>query len=111
MKLGFVGWLRQERLSVPTQIAPRRVFGLVALGEDECIAALRLAFIDGASDQVIQGGYCLAGAPMSDEDAPSLLATVEGLKLRTRPVLDFDVLRITQLGRHFRPSSSPARPC
>jgi hypothetical protein len=61
---------------------------LIALWEDERIPALRLTFIDSATDQIVQRRYRFARAPMADEYGPSLPPVMEGSKLIAWPIFD-----------------------
>jgi hypothetical protein len=65
-QVGFIGGLCQQRLCITPQIAPRRVFGLIALWEDKGVAALILTLVDCATDEIVQRGDRLASAPMAD---------------------------------------------
>ena len=72
-KIGFIGWLCQQRLCIPSQITPCSVLGLIALREDKGVATFMLALIDRATDEIVQRGDRLASAPMADQCRPALL--------------------------------------
>ena len=72
-QVGFIWWLCQQRLCITPQITPCRVLGLIALREDKGVAALMLALVDCATDEIVQRGDRLASAPMADQCGPALL--------------------------------------
>ena len=72
-QVGFIRWLCQQRLCIPSQITPCGVLGLIALREDKGVAAFMLTLIDCATNEVVQRGDRLASTPMADQCGPALL--------------------------------------